>query len=92
NRFFDYFHGGVPQLCVDFPEYRRINEAFEVGVLLKDLKAQTIAAAANQLLQNEDLYQKLQGNCLAAREEINWGAEEEKLLRFYGRMLGGENG
>ncbi|MFK7906183.1 MAG: glycosyltransferase, partial [Chitinophagales bacterium] len=32
NRFFDYFHGGVPQLCVDFPEYRRINEAFEVGV------------------------------------------------------------
>ncbi|MEZ4883790.1 MAG: glycosyltransferase [Chitinophagales bacterium] len=83
NRFFDYFHGGVPQLCVNFPEYRRINEQFEVAVLLENLKAETIAEATNQLLQNQDLYQKLQENCLAAREHINWQAEEKKLLGFY---------
>ena len=86
NRFFDYFHGGVPQLCVDFPEYRRINEQFEVAVLLEDLEAQTIARAANRLLQDSELYQKLQDNCLAAREEINWQEEEKKLVRFYERV------
>lgn len=86
NRFFDYFHGGVPQLCVDFPEYRRINEQFEVAVLLEDLEAQTIAKAANRLLQDSELYQKLQDNCLAAREEINWQEEEKKLVRFYERV------
>ena len=28
NRFFDYIHAGIPQICVDYPVYREINEQF----------------------------------------------------------------
>ncbi len=87
NRFFDYFHAGVPQLCVDFPEYRRINEEHEVALLLEDLKAETIAEAANRLLEDADLYQTMKENCLKTREVINWQAEEKKLVAFYERIV-----
>ncbi|MCH8329931.1 MAG: glycosyltransferase, partial [Bacteroidetes bacterium] len=34
NRFFDYMHAGVPQLCMDFPEYKQINDEFEIAWLI----------------------------------------------------------
>ncbi len=83
NRFFDYFHNGVPQLCVNYPEYRRINEQYEIAVLLDDLKVANIVEAANKVLKDEALYQKLRKNCLEARQHINWQNEEEKLIAIY---------
>ena len=83
NRFFDYIHSGVPQLCVDFPEYRHINQQYNIAVLLPDLQATTIAAAANKLLQNPDEYALLRQNCLIARQTLNWQTEEKTLLQVY---------
>ncbi len=83
NRFFDYFHNGVPQLCINFPEYKRINDQFEIAVLVDDLDPKNIAEAANKVLKDEQVYQKLRSNCLKARAEINWQNEEKKLLAFY---------
>lgn len=83
NRFFDYLHSGVPQLGVNFPEYRRINDRYEVALLLDDLQPEKIAAAANQLLQNPEYYERLRQNCLKAREVLNWQHEEQTLLSVY---------
>jgi hypothetical protein len=33
NKFFDYIHAELPQVCIDFPEYRLVNEEWEVAVL-----------------------------------------------------------
>lgn len=88
NRFFDYFHAGVPQLCVDYPEYRRINEQFEIALLLKDLDVMKIAEAVNRLLKDKVLYARLQQNCLQARETINWQAEEKQLRAVYADVFG----
>ncbi len=87
NRFFDYFHNGIPQLAVDFREYRLINEQQEIALLLDELSSEKIAVAANRLLGEEDLYQRLKANCLVAREVINWQEEEKKLLAFYEGVL-----
>lgn len=86
NRFFDYFHAGVPQLSVNYPEYAQINKEFQVAVLLNDLQPQTIAAAANQLLSDTRLYQQITQNCLNARQAINWQNEEKKLIAFYEKV------
>ncbi|MBK9457924.1 MAG: glycosyltransferase [Sphingobacteriales bacterium] len=83
NRFFDYFHNGVPQLCVDFPEYRAINQQFEIALLLPNLKIDDIAKAANLLLNQPDYYNRLRNNCLAARQVYNWQEEERKLITLY---------
>lgn len=87
NRFFDYFHAGVPQLCVNFPEYARINQQFEIALLVNNLQPQTIAAAANRLLTDAPYYNHLRQNCLAARQVINWQNEEKKLLAFYQNVV-----
>jgi hypothetical protein len=44
NKFFDYVQAGIPQLCIDFPEYRALNAQHEVAVLVPDLAPATLAA------------------------------------------------
>jgi glycosyltransferase involved in cell wall biosynthesis len=83
NKFFDYVHAGLPQVTMNYPEYRKINEQFEVAVLIDDLAPKIIAGAINNLLTNEFLHKKLKENCLKARQELNWQHEEKKLLSFY---------
>ncbi len=83
NKFFDYFHAGLPQVTMDYPEYQKINNQFEVAVLINDLAPERIAFAINSLLTDEVLLGKLKDNCLKARQELNWQQEEKKLLAFY---------
>src|SRR6185312_9272297 len=75
NKFFDYIQNEVPQVTMDFPEYKRINNEYEVALLLeKSLKI---------LLENETLYFLLKQNCIKALAEYNWQNEEKKLINFY---------
>jgi glycosyltransferase involved in cell wall biosynthesis len=83
NKFFDYIHAGLPQVTMDYPEYRKLNKQFEVAVLIDNLAPQRIAAAINNLLLDDVIYAKLRENCLMARLKLNWQHEEKKLLAFY---------
>ncbi|MEJ8802244.1 glycosyltransferase [Pontibacter sp. H249] len=85
NKFFDYIHAGVPQLVIDFPEYRQLNDKYEVGVLTS-LNVQEIRTKLEMLLTDEKLYQRLAANCELAKQELNWQQEEQKLFRFYERL------
>ena len=83
NKFFDYVHAELPQLSMDYPEYRLISKQFEVALLKKDLKPDTIAESLNQLIEDEDCYNKLVENCKTAKQHYNWANEEKKLIDFY---------
>lgn len=83
NRFFDYMQAGIPQLGVDYPVYREINNLYQIAVLIDDLRPESIAVQLNRLLNDEQLYTDLQQNCLAARNVFNWQQEEKKLIAFY---------
>jgi glycosyltransferase involved in cell wall biosynthesis len=87
NKFFDYIQGTIPQVSMDFPEYRRINNELAIGLLIDDLQEKKIAAAINNLLENNVLYSMLQNNCRQARLLYNWQEEEKKLLLFYQKIL-----
>jgi glycosyltransferase involved in cell wall biosynthesis len=88
NRFFDYMHAGIPQLCVAYPAYSEINAACEVAVLIRDLSPQNIAASINGIISNNALQQQLRGNCAQARNIHNWQEEEKLLIRFYQKIFG----
>jgi glycosyltransferase involved in cell wall biosynthesis len=88
NRFFDYMHAGLPQVCMDYPAYREINREYKIAVLVSDLSPSGIAEEINKLLANDVLYQELQQNCLEARKRYNWQAEEIRLIRFYKNIFG----
>ena len=87
NKFFDYIHHLVPQVTMDYPEYKTINDQFEVALLVKNLDPVTIAKRLNQLLDDEALYERLRQNCIKAREQLNWQQEEKKLLDFYHNLF-----
>lgn len=86
NRFFDYIHAGIPQLCVNYPAYEEINKEFEVALLIDDLSPENIARNLNRLLQDEDLYRHLQQNCMEASRVYCWQNEEKKLIEFYRKI------
>jgi len=83
NRFFDYIMAGVPQVCVNYPEYKAINDEYNIAFMIDDVQPATIAAALNRLLTDDVLHESLQQNCLKAREVLNWSSEEKKLVAFY---------
>ncbi len=83
NKFFDYMHAGIPQVTMNFPEYKRVNDQFEVAILIDDLKPDSISEAINQLLMNDEKYAKLSQFCLEAKKIHNWENESKKLVQFY---------
>lgn len=83
NKFFDYISNGLPQVTMSFPEYKKINDEFEVAVLADSLQKETLTVAINKLLNDEALYKRLQQNCITARQVLNWQNEEKKLIAFY---------
>jgi glycosyltransferase involved in cell wall biosynthesis len=87
NRFFDYIHAGIPQLCVNYPVYREINEQIPVAMLVYDCSSKNLAFELNNLLNNEVLYNELQQNCNIAKNIYNWQQEEKKLLGFYQQLF-----
>ena len=87
NRFFDYLHAGIPQLCVDYPVYKEINEQQPVAALVNDVGPVNLAFQLNNLLHNKVVYSKLQQNCISVRETLNWQAEEKKLFDFYNNLF-----
>lgn len=83
NRFFDYVMAGIPQVCVNYPEYKAINDKYNIALMIDDTEKQTIANALNKLLQDNNLYEHLKQNCVIARKELNWQNEEKKLIAFF---------
>jgi hypothetical protein len=83
NRFFDYIMAGIPQLCVDYPEYQEINSIYKIAYSIPSIEKEKIATALNYLLENVVLLHQLKENTLNAREVLNWEFEEKKLINFW---------
>jgi glycosyltransferase involved in cell wall biosynthesis len=90
NKFFDYLHAGIPQVVTDFPEYRALNEQYDVAELVPDLQPATLAAALNRLLPGGEAarYRQLAENCRRARPQLSWQHEETRLLALYAALVG----
>lgn len=87
NKFFDYIQAGIPQVCTIFPEYKKINDQYEVALFVKDSSTVEIKNAIQRLQADSELYWRLQKNCEVCSRELNWQVEEKKLLAIYGYLL-----
>ena len=86
NKFLDYIQAGVPQICTQFIEYQRLNDEFNVAILIEKTDMKLLLTALNLLLNDTESYRTLQQNCLKAAVVLNWEMEETKVIEFYGRI------
>ena len=86
NRFFDYMHYAVPQLCIKYPEYEKVNAQFEVACLIEEVTPDNIAACLNKMLADTAYYNSLKNNCLLARQKYCWQEETKTLLATYKQL------
>lgn len=86
NKSFDYIQALVPALHMDFPEYKILNQQFEIGILLKDLEVSTIQEKIQILLTDDHYYQEIVNQCKKAKEIWTWENEEKILLNIYNHL------
>lgn len=87
NKFFDYIQALKPSLNMNFPEYAMIIEEHPVGLLLDDLTPETIVSSIKKIIEQPEVYQTLQANCLKACEVFVWEKEAVKLEAFYKQVF-----
>ncbi len=83
NKTFDYIQSGLPAIQMDFPEYRRLQQAYGCFLLLEDLRENDLLDLIGQIRRDPEGYRQLQAACRRAAEELHWEAEERKLLAIY---------
>jgi glycosyltransferase involved in cell wall biosynthesis len=82
NKAFDYMQAGLPAIHMDFPEYRKINEQFEVAILLKKLDEEELTKEIEGLLSDTARYQNMVEECRKAAEVFIWEKEKKELLKI----------
>jgi len=84
NKLFHYIMAGIPAAVSDHPEKRRIVETYDIGAVFDESDPRRIARTINSLLSDEDRYQQMCRNAKeAARTDLNWSVEEQKLIGLY---------
>ncbi len=87
NKFLEYMHAGLPQISMNFPEYKKVNDEYNVAVLLDGLSVDCVAKTINETMANEVLLNEMNQNAIKAREVFCWQAEEKILLQFYRQLF-----
>jgi glycosyltransferase involved in cell wall biosynthesis len=87
NKFTEYMHAGLPQLAMNYPEYKRINDRYRVAVLLDQLSIKNVSDSINMIMRDDSLLEQMHQNALLAREIYCWQQEEIKLLDFYNKLF-----
>jgi hypothetical protein len=72
---------------MDFPEYKALNQEYEVAVLLPDLNVNTLVKNIKHLSTDPALYNRLKTNCLQARKHWIWETDEQVLLGVWERAF-----
>lgn len=86
NKFFDYVAHGLPVLATSLPEYERLNQDFEVAVLVK---AGEEEAGLEKLVTDEGVYAHLKHQTRLAAPVWTWQQEEVRLLEMYHQLASG---
>lgn len=83
NKVFDYIQSGVPVLMSNLQELEKLNDKYHFGVILNDVKPETIAENIKKIFSDQVLYDSLKKNAANAAKELNWEIESKKLKEIF---------
>jgi glycosyltransferase involved in cell wall biosynthesis len=83
NKYFDYIQHKIPSICMNFPEYKRLNNEIECSVMIENIEMDSIINGINRLFSDKYYYLKLQNNCDIASQKYTWDSQKERLISHY---------
>jgi glycosyltransferase involved in cell wall biosynthesis len=86
NKLFDYIQAGLPVLCSDFIEIKRIVDEFGVGETVNINNAKSLAKHINQILKESQKLEEYHKNCKKAAEVLNWENEVIILEEIFNQL------
>jgi len=86
NKIFEYLGSGVPVLCADYPEARRVVEEYGVGLIFNPVDPRSIGAAIRTLKDEPARRARIIRRIPSALEELDAGLEWNKLVTIYDRL------
>lgn len=87
NKFFEYIQAGLALCVSDLPSMADLAKSYDLGVLIEEYDEESIARAINKFDRaGIDRYKR---NAIAAREELCWEREGERLIAYYEEILAG---
>lgn len=87
TKIFEYMAYGIPILCSNFPNLRRIVEEEHCGICVDPDDADAIARAVRWLARHPDEARRMGENGRkAARLKYNWESEAKKLIQLYRKL------
>lgn len=78
NKFFEYIMAGLPVLCSDLPQMKKIIEEFHVGESVSAENENNIYLTLKRWSESPDLLASYKINCMRAAKELNWQEEYKK--------------
>ncbi|MFM8787818.1 MAG: glycosyltransferase, partial [Bacteroidota bacterium] len=79
NKFFDYVQAGLPQVCMDYPEYRHHMALHRVGWLIQNTEPSLIVQCCRRIAEDPEGYRIMRENCHRAAVEWSWEHESAAL-------------
>ena len=84
NKLFDYIYSDIPVLCSRVVEVAGIVKRYNIGLVVNNLKPETIAAEMARMVQAPKAH--FTPGLNRARQELNWDKEKSILVDFYSRL------
>jgi glycosyltransferase involved in cell wall biosynthesis len=89
NKLFEYVMAGTPVVATELDAVGDILRRYDVGVEIPSLEPEVMGRAINALLADDAARARMRANALAAaKAELRWEVERERLIAFYAQILG----
>ena len=91
NKIFEYLAAGLPILCGDYPEARRIAVGYEVGLCFDPYDPRSIAKQINRLIDEPELAGRFRANTTKALADMQAPREWSKVVELYDGLAAGRS-
>lgn len=81
NKIFDYIHAEIPVLISNLPEFTKIIQKYDVGMVLSSRVPKEVASQINTLLSMDK--DSVSSKLKLAKKDLCWENEEKKLLTLF---------
>ena len=84
NKIFDYIQSGIPVICSDLPEMKKIICENNIGEVLIQRAPKNLAITIQEMVANRAAYST---QLVATAKKFTWEKESKKLLKIYKGIL-----